>query len=196
MATLEGAARRLKAPMGFAALWLVTDPVRLPDPLAAAARLPRGAGVLARGLATGVLAALARLARDRGLMLLVAGDGRAALRHRAGLHVPERGAAGLLPFLAARRRRVPFAQLTLAAHGRAAAARARRLRPGLVFLSPAYATASHPGAPALGPLRWAALARRIGAPAAALGGVSSAGAARLPRRWLRGLAAIGAFAHG
>ncbi|WP_367614964.1 thiamine phosphate synthase [Plastoroseomonas arctica] len=188
-------ARRLKPPPGYAALWLVSDPVRLPDPLAAAARLPRGAGVLARGLAPAILAALARLARRRGLVLLVAGDGRAALRHRAGLHLPERGASGLLPFLAARRRGAPFAHLTLAAHGRPAAARARRLRPGMVFLSPAFATDSHPGATALGPLRWALRARRMGTPAAALGGVSAVSAGRLPRRWLRGLAAIGAFAH-
>ncbi len=193
MRTLEAQARRLKPPRGYAALWLVTDAVRMPDPLAAAARLPRGAGVLARGLAPQMLAALARLARCRGLVLLVGGDGRAALRHHAGLHVPERGAAGLLPFLAALRRGAGFARLTLAAHGQAAAARARRLRPGLVFASPAFATASHPGAPGLGPLRWALLARRMGLPAVALGGVSGRNAARLPRRWLRGLAAIGAF---
>ncbi|HEY4254074.1 MAG TPA: thiamine phosphate synthase, partial [Roseomonas sp.] len=91
MRTLEALARSLKGKTG-PRLWLFTDPVRLPDPLAAAARLPRGAGVVARGLAPGMLAALARLARRRGLVLMVAGDGRTALRLRAGLHVPERGA--------------------------------------------------------------------------------------------------------
>ncbi|MES2711264.1 MAG: thiamine phosphate synthase [Pseudomonadota bacterium] len=196
MRTLEAQARRLKPPPGYAALWLVTDAVRLPDPLAAAARLPRGAGVLARGLAPAMLDALARLARRRGLVLLVGGDGRAALRHQAGLHVPERGATGLLPFLAARRRGAGFARLSLAAHGRAAAARVCRLRPGLAFASPAFPTESHPGALGLGPLRWAALARRLGVPAAALGGLTPRNAARLPRRWLRGIAAIGALRQG
>ncbi|MBP0466307.1 thiamine phosphate synthase, partial [Roseomonas sp. PWR1] len=120
----------------------MSDPARLPDPRAVAARLPRGAGVLARGATPPVLAGLAALCRRRGLVLLVAGDGRAALAAGAGLHLPERRpATGLLPFLAARRAGAPGAVLTLAAHGGAAgAARARRLGPELVFLSPLFPT--------------------------------------------------------
>lgn len=219
MRTLEGWARRLKpayararrwpggdgtgeVPRGprLPRLWLVGDPARLPDPRAAAARLPgRGAaGVLARGLAPGVLRGLAALARRRGLVLLVGGDGRAALAWRAGLHLPERrAAAGLLPFLRARRAGAPWALLTMAVHGGAAgAARVRRLRPDLCLVSPAFPTRSHPGAPGLGPLRWAALAARLPAPAAALGGVSAATAGRLPRRRAAGAAAIEALAAG
>ena len=61
-----------------------------------------------------------------------------------------------------------------------------------MLLSPAFATASHPGAPGLGPLRWAALARRApaGVAVVALGGVGSGTAGRLPRRWLGGFAAV------
>jgi thiamine-phosphate pyrophosphorylase len=180
LARLHRPARR-----GLPRLWLFSDPRRLPDPLAAAARLPRGAGVVARGAAGPVLAALARLARRRGLAVAVAGDGRAGLALRGGLHLPDRrGARHLLPFLLARRAGAPGAVLTMAAHGgAAAAARARRLRPDLVFLSPVFPTASHPGAPALGPVRWALLARRMGgAPVAALGGVGAATIRRLPRR--------------
>ncbi|MDO9710862.1 thiamine phosphate synthase [Paracraurococcus lichenis] len=192
MRTLEGAARRLKPPPGLPRLWLLGDPVRLPDPRTAAARLPRGAAVLARGLAPAVTAGLAALARRRRLVLLVAGDGRGALRHGAGLHLPERrGSAGLLPFLLARRRRRLL--LTAAAHGRAGLARARRLGVDAVLLSPVFPTASHPGAPALGPFRWMALVRRAGRPVVALGGLDGAGAARLPRR-TAGFAAIGALA--
>jgi thiamine-phosphate pyrophosphorylase len=206
MPTLEAAARRLKRRRGrgpraamrprgaLPALWLVSDPRRLPDPRPIAARLPGGgvAGVLARGLAAPVLARLAALARARRLGLLVAGDGRVALRHRAGLHLPERRAsAGLLAFLRARRGGAPWARLTLAAHGGAAgAARARRLGADLAFLSPAFATASHPGQRGLGPLRWAALARRLPCPAAALGGVGPRSVACLPQRLVAGFAAI------
>ena len=194
MPTLEAAARRLKPPAGLPRLWLFSDPVRLPDPLPAARRLDRGAGVVARSLSPDILESMARLARARGLRLLVAGAPRAALRMRAGLHLPDRESGpGPLPFLLARRGGAPFATLTLAVHGRLAAARRiRRLRPDLIFLSPAFPTASHPGAPVLGPLRWARLARRLGVPAAALGGVGPATAARLPRR-AAGLAAIGAL---
>jgi thiamine-phosphate pyrophosphorylase len=201
--TLEFWSRRLKpvAPRGRAALprlLLVSDPLRLPDPLRAAARLPRGAGVLARGLSPAVLAALARLCRRRGLVLLVGGAGRTALAVRAGLHLPDRApAAGMLPFLAAWRRRRGRLLLTAAVHGRRGAARARRLGVDAALVSPAFATASHPGAPSLGPLRWAALAARCGRPALALGGVEGATAGRLPRGGqgaARGLAAIGALA--
>jgi thiamine-phosphate pyrophosphorylase len=178
-------------------LWLFTDPVRLPDPLAAASRLPAGAAVVARGLAVPGLARLAALARRRRLVLLVAGDGRAALRWPgAGLHLADRTspARHLLPFLAVRARGAPRL-LTQAAHGRAGLARGRRVRADAVILSPVFATRSHPGAPALGPLRWAALARPAGRPAVALGGVAGARAARLPRR-AAGLAAIDGLAGG
>lgn len=199
--TLEAWSRRLKPRRGRAGflprLWLVSDPARLPDPLAAAALLPRGAGVLARGAAPGVLAGLARLCRARGLVLVVGGDGRAALAHRAGLHLPDRAAArGVLPFLLARRAGArggaPWALLTAAVHGRAGVARARRLGVEAGFVSPAFPTASHPGAPALGALRWARLASTLGRPAVALGGLDGARAGRLGRR-PAGLAAIGAF---
>jgi thiamine-phosphate pyrophosphorylase len=168
----------------------VSDPARLPDPRAAAARLPPGSAVLARGLAPEVLRGLARLARARRLALVVAGDGRLALALGAGLHVPDRYACrGLLAFLVARRQ---GALLSVAAHGRAGLARARRVRAGVVLLSPAFPTASHPGAPALGPLRWAALAARApgGVAVVALGGIRPDSAARLPRPRLAGLAAV------
>lgn len=173
--------------------WLVSDPVRLPDPCALAAALPRGAGVLARGLAAPVLRRLAQIARRRGLVLLVGGDGRAALAARAGLHVPDRAPTRhALPFLCARRAGARWARLSLAVHGMRATARATRLRADCGFVSPAFPTASHPGAPGLGPLRWAALARGFGRPAIALGGVAAGTAGRLPCS-AAGLAAIGAW---
>jgi thiamine-phosphate pyrophosphorylase len=84
-------------------------------------------------------------------------------------------------------------------HGRAGVARGRRLGADLALLSPAFRTASHPGAPALGPLRWAGMAAGLGRPAVALGGVAAGTAGRLPRAGsgrARGLAAIAALAAG
>ena len=188
------ALRRFRAPgkRAWPRLWLLSDQARLPDPRAAMRRLPKGAGVVARDLPAGLLPAVARLARQKGLTLLVAGDGRAALASAAGLHVPDRRATtGLLPFLRARRGRRRHSILSLAAHGGAAgAARARRLGVDVVFLSPLFPTASHPGAPALGALRWAALARALALPCMALGGVNAAKLRAVPRR-AAGVAAIG-----
>jgi len=168
--------------------------VRLPDPLPAAARLPAGAGIVARGAGPAVLLSLARLARWKRRPLLLGGDPRGALRLHAGLHLPDRDPGlALLPFLAARRAGVPFALLTLAVHGGLAAmGRARRLRPDLVLLSPVFPTPSHPGAPALGPIRWALTARRLVNPVAALGGIRAGNAGRIPR-FCAGFAAIGAL---
>ena len=178
-------------------MYLFSDPQRLPDPGPAAARLPAGAAVVARGLAPAILLRLVALARQRRLRVFVAGDGRLALRHAAGLQLPDRrGSTGLLPFLLARRRSPRLRLLIVAAHGRAGLARARRLDATAVILSPVFPTLSHPGAPTLGPLRWAALAARAGGrPVIALGGVTRANAARLPPR-AAGIAAIGGLSGG
>ena len=183
------------APGGLPRLWLFSDPARLPDPRAAMVALPRGAGVVARGLAPGLLGPVARLARQGGLRLIVAGDGRAALALRAGLHLPDRReSAGLLPFLIARRAARGRLMLSMAAHGgQRGAARARRLGVDCLFLSPLFPTQSHPGAPALGALRWAALARGLPAPCMALGGITSVRLRAVPRR-AAGVAAIGGLA--
>lgn len=142
-------------------------------------------------MAPDALRRLARIVRARGLVLLVAGDGRAALRLRAGLHLPDRRPAqGVAAFLRAGRRR---GLLTVAAHGPRGLSRARRLRADAVLLSPVFVTASHPGGAPLGVLRWAALVRGARVPVVALGGLDSQTARRLPRR-TAGLAAIGGLA--
>ena len=50
----------------------------------------------------------------------------------------------------------------------------------MVFLSPVFPTASHPGARGLGALRWQRIAQGIGIPVLALGGVDGSSAFRLP----------------
>jgi len=172
------------------ALWLFTDAARLADPLAAAAALPRGrAGVVFRhdgvpGRAA-LGRALARVCRARRLVLVVAGDARLAASLGAGLHLRD----GRWPGAARTRRGIAP---TSSAHDVPAARRAMRAGARLVFLSPVFATASHPGAPALGPLRWAALARHARGRAAALGGITGRTVGRLPRA-CRAVGAIGAL---
>jgi len=176
-------------------LILMTDERRGGDPLAAAARLPPGAAVILRhdGAAgrQALAAALGRLCRSRRLRLVVARDAALALRLGAGLHLAE----GMRPppsfRLARRRRRRPL--FTLAAHGQAALAAARRCGADLALLSPVFPTASHPGARPLGTLRFARLARGGGLPVAALGGVSARRIAAVRRAGAAAVAAVGAL---
>ncbi|MEC9345110.1 MAG: thiamine phosphate synthase [Pseudomonadota bacterium] len=173
-----------------------TDLARLPDPVAALGRLPAGAAVILRDAGHPEREAVARALRAatsrRGQVLLVSGDPELADRVRAdGLHLPERDVGGA----AARtwRRRNPHRLLSAAAHSLAALRRAAGSGCDVVLLSPVFPTASHPGAPALGPYRAAAMARSVGVPVLALGGVEAGTLGRLPPVFA-GIAAIGLFA--
>jgi len=168
-------------------LWLFTDMARLGDPRAAVAGLPRGlCGVVLRDDGVPGRAGLARdlaaMCRRRRNVLVVAGDARLARAVGAGVHLRDgrrvRGLAGLC------------GPVTSSAHGVATLRRARAAGAVLAFLSPAFATASHPGALGLGPVRWATMARRApgGLAVAALGGVDGASA-----RLLAGAQAVGAI---
>lgn len=186
----RGPARRLPT------LWLFTDARRLPDPRAAAARLPRGLGgiVLRHDGEPGRLALgrdLARICRERRLALVVAGDAWLAAALGAGLHLR----SGRWPCLVRPRGgRAGRHLVTSSAHGQAELRRARRAGVDLAFLSPVFRTASHPLAPALGPARWTAMARSARLPVAALGGIDSVSVRRLPRGVCRAVGAIGALA--
>lgn len=172
-------------------LWLFTDAVRLPNPRAAVARLPRGrAGVVLRHDSdpwrTALATDLALICRERRLALVVAGDIRLAAAVGAGVHLRggRRPATTRLPTF-----------VTSSAHTVAELRRAARAGAKLVFLSPAFSTASHPGAPSLGAFRWAGLARRAdrAVPLAALGGVDGRSVRRLPARLCQAVGAIGAL---
>jgi thiamine-phosphate pyrophosphorylase len=170
-------------------LWLFTDEARLPDPRRAVAALPkRLCGVVLRHDGDPGRAALgrdlARICRRRGLVLVVAGDVRLAARLHAGLHL--RGARmGVIPR--------GVGPLTSSAHGVAELRRARRVGVALAFLSPVFATVSHPGRRGLGVARWAGMARRAGVKVAALGGVTGASVTALPKLICVGAGAIGAL---
>ncbi len=190
-ARLVGWARAVKSRRGGsgAVLWLFTDARRLPDPLPAIARLPPGlGGVVLRDDGLAGRAALGRrvatLCRARRLALSVAGDWRLAAALHAGLHLR----AGRRPPGVPR----GLPALTSSAHGMADLVRARRAGVAVAFLSPVFATASHPAGRALGPLRWGRMAGAA-AGAAALGGVNGASVRRLPWRICRAVGAIGAL---
>lgn len=128
----------------------------------------------------------AAICRGRGVLFLVAADDDLAAAIGAdGAHWP----ASRLP-----ERRRPAREgsiLSVSAHS----ARELLVAKGasVIFLSPVFATESHPGAPALGPAAFKRLAAGAPAPVFALGGVDAATAPRLAGPNVCGFGAIGAF---
>jgi thiamine-phosphate pyrophosphorylase len=177
-------------------LWLFTDARRLPDPRPAVVRLPRGlAGVVLRHDGEPEREALgrdlARICRARRFVLVVAGDARLAAALGAGVHL--RSGHWPCQVRPARLRR-GNRLITSSAHGPADLRRAARAGATLVFLSPVFATASHPGAKTLGPVRWSRVARSARLPVAALGGINRTSIRRLPVTVCKAIGAIGALA--
>jgi thiamine-phosphate pyrophosphorylase len=194
-AQLARAAARLKADAHtrLPALVLMTDEARLPDPLAAARALPRGSMVIVRATARErrerLSGALLRLARTRGLAVIVAGDPALAARLGAdGFHLPE----ARIHEATAWHARHPALLITTAAHSLRALVRAQALPVDAVLLSAVFATQSHPGRAALTPVRANAIASNARVPVYALGGIDAHNVALL--HGFAGIAAIGALA--
>lgn len=164
-------------------LWLMTDE-RLGESLwHAIDNLPRGAGIVFRHYATerkerrALFRRVAKIARQRGLVLLRAGPDRLG-RGEAGTHGSRRQSIGLH---------------SRSVHSRTEAIAAKRAGMGLLFVSPVHATRSHPGARPLGSRRAATIARGLGIPAIALGGMNAMRFARLRDSGFYGWAAIDAW---
>jgi thiamine-phosphate pyrophosphorylase len=153
-------------------LWLMTDERQGAALWTALERLPRGAGIVFRhyGLPPAerrrLFARIRKIARPKGLFL-VAADKR--FRGADGVHHGP-GRAGLR---------------TASAHNLAELRTAERNGARLVFVSPVFATHSHPDARVLGRVRFGLIAHQSRIPVIALGGMDS--------RRARGLAALGAY---
>jgi thiamine-phosphate pyrophosphorylase len=168
-------------------LMLVTDDSGR-DWAAAARVLPRGSVVLVRARQAAPRAALFESLRCfTYLSLLIADDPDLALQ-ADGLHLPERRAREAAHWRARR----PGWIITAAAHSLRAIIAARDV--DAVLLSPVFPTKSHPGAPALGPVRAAFIAAAASVPVYAMGGVTARNAGLLAPAF-SGIAAIGAFFH-
>jgi thiamine-phosphate pyrophosphorylase len=172
----------------------MTDAVRLPDPVAAILGLPPRSAVVLRERDPDKLAARARqllpLCRQRKIRLIIAGDWRVAREVGAGgLHLPE----ATVRCGASRWRRMRRRDwvVTAAAHSPRAIRLAARLGVDAVLLSPVFATASHPEAKTIGPLRFARWTRASPLPVYALGGIDAGHAARLGASGAVGFAGIG-----
>ena len=163
----------------------MTDDERLPDPIAAARRLPKGSLVIVRARNAKRRHALGEALRTQthGLILLAADDPVLA-DSLHGLHLPEAHARDAAHWRALR----PHWVITVAAHS------PRGLQAphaNAALLSPVFATKSHPGAKALTPVRARSMAHRALLPVLALGGVTARNATLL--RGFSGIAAITAL---
>lgn len=194
-AVLVRVSRRLgRSPHGRkapASLVFVTDPERTPDPLADAARLPRGAAIVYRHFgapdALETASALAELARARRLLLLIGADERLAAAVRAdGLHLPERMIGRLLRVRARR----PSWVLTAAVHSAAALRRAEAAGADAVLVSPVFPSRSASAGEPLGLTALKQLVAGSRLPVIALGGVNARTAPRLIGSGAAGLAAV------
>ena len=167
-------------------IWLMTDE-RMGDRLwEAVDRLPDGAGIvcrhhsLARQARERLAARLAATARKRGIGLAIARDSRLA----------EEVGAILVHNPACADCRLPF---SVSVHSARQAEAARAAGAALVFVSPVYATRSHPDGEQLGSERAAEIARIAGVPAIALGGMDARKFALLERGRFYGWAGIDAW---
>lgn len=144
-------------------LWLMTDE-RLGDGLwAALRRLPQGSGVVFRQYATParerrmLFSRVVRIARARGLVVVRAGK-RAGFGED-GVHGNARGCGQGLR--------------TAPAHDRREAVSAVRRGADLLFVSPVFATRSHPGTEALGARKARRIALGLPVVVIALGGMDA-----------------------
>jgi thiamine-phosphate pyrophosphorylase len=155
----------------------------------ALARLPRGAGVVFRHYRTPpaerrrLYERVRAIARARGLVLVLAGAPRDAIAWRAdGAHGRSPHRTGARPLLR-----------TAPAHGARELLAGRRRGAALLFLSPVFATRSHPGARTLGPVRFGKLVEGYAKNVIALGGMSRSRGDRLAALGAYGWAAIDAW---
>ena len=153
--------------------WLVSDARNDAALERALAQLPRGSGFIFRhhhlppAQRRARFAQLARLARARGQLVVLAGSAAQARAWGAD------GAYGSPQLLA----RGPDVLRLASVHSLRELARAHRA--DLVLLSPVFSTRSHPGATPLGPQRFRLLAARSPVPVIALGGMTAKTARRL-----------------
>jgi thiamine-phosphate pyrophosphorylase len=168
-------------------IWLMTDERLGDDLLPAIQRLPARSGVIFRHYHLDAAARkflfgqVRRMCRRRGHILLLAGDERTAMRWRAdGFHQRSQRASRLMH--------------SAPVHDAREIADVKAANPDLLFLSPIFATNSHPGTRALGPLAFNRIAKLASfSGIIALGGMNRRNAQMLPPRLVYGWAAIDAF---
>ena len=168
-------------------LWLMTDE-RFGDALLPTiAALPRGSGIIFRHYSLdpierqALFTAVSVAARRYHHYLVVAGPALSVRRWQvAGVHTKGRAQGAVLH--------------TAPVHSAREAVAATRAGTDLLFVSPVFATGSHPNAKVLGRVRFGLLIRTMRKPVIALGGMNKPRARSLRAMKIYGWAAIAALA--
>ncbi|MEX0643834.1 MAG: thiamine phosphate synthase [Parvularculaceae bacterium] len=192
-ARLARAARALNSASGVEApfyLAFATDCARGPEASLVARALAPGGALILRDYDDENRAARARALRkicaERGVLFLVGGDEPLARAVGAdGLHLRSD------QLRAGAQRRAGI--LSASCHSAEELERAAAIGADVAILGPVFATPSHPGAAALGPARFTALAADAALPVFAIGGVDETNASTLAGKNVAGFVAIGAF---
>lgn len=165
-------------------IWLVTDERQGDGLLGAVDRLPTGSGIIFRHTSLPpaerrrLYERVRARARRRRHLLLLAGPPTLARRWKAeGWHGHGPG----------------YGLNSSPVHNLREMRAAERAGAALLFVSPVFATRSHPGDPTLGPIRFGLLARQAHRPVIALGGVDAAQFQRLSRLGAYGWAGVDAW---
>lgn len=169
---------------------LFTDDDRLADPRPMMPRLPRGASVILRSkqaIDDTTARAVLQTARTHHLKLLIAGDVKLAHRIGAdGVHLPN----AMLHALPKLRRLYPRLLFSAACHSDQALRLAAQGGADAAFLSPLFATRSHPDAPTLGVIQARRMLRDTSLAVYGLGGIKTKTASCLRSLPLVGFGAI------
>lgn len=166
-------------------LWLMTDP-RMPDVRASIAGLPKGSGIIFRhyewadGPRRALFGQVKRLAQ-RGRHVLILAD--------TPLRARQWGADGAHH----RSMRASQAIRTVAVHSAKEVALAKRIAADLIFISPVFATRSHPDGRPLGRIGLGRVAADQRRKTIALGGMTAKRAKSLGALKIHGWAAIDAL---
>ncbi len=166
----------------FPKIWMMTDERMGEQMIAALHELPKGAGVIFRHYHLekherhDLFLKVRRVARARRLYVIVAGNPKTARAWGAcGSHGRHNGAT------------------TAPVHNLREIISAERAGAKLLFVSPLYATSSHPSAKSLGHIRFAQLVHKTRLPVIALGGMNERRARGAKNIGISGWAGIDAF---
>ena len=181
-------------PCRISPLVFMSDPERVPDILAVARSLPKGATMIYRHFGAVDRGAIAQELRQisfaRNLQFLIGQDVDLAAKVGAdGVHLPERG----LTCGAALRARYPDWLLTGAAHSHEAVMLCAENGLDAAILSPIFVSASKSAGKPIGIDELAKITKTTAIPIIALGGISAANAPKLYGSNVAGLAGVSMF---